>query len=143
MISDQIKIPLPPSPSTIETRWLPWTAGLGSAVWLCALANFINSADRVIMPIAIGGLSAEYDYTLVQQGWILSAFPAGYISSQVSITYPCIKLHFERLTDMILDTVQWCCLFAHVVRSVSNDEGGEREKGGGGGEERMVEFFNV
>jgi hypothetical protein len=51
---------------------------------LCALANLINSADRVIMPVALAsGLAAEYEYTLVQQGWILSAFPAGYMSAQV------------------------------------------------------------
>lgn len=70
--------------NSLTFRWLPWEAGLGSAVWLCAFANFINSADRVIMPIAIGALSADYEYTLVQQGWVLSAFPAGYISSQVN-----------------------------------------------------------
>uniref|UniRef100_A0A0M3I9B1 MFS domain-containing protein n=2 Tax=Ascaris TaxID=6251 RepID=A0A0M3I9B1_ASCLU len=80
---EPIKIPLPSSPVITEARWLPWEAGLGSAVWLCAFANFINSADRVIMPIAIGALSADHEYTLVQQGWVLSAFPAGYISSQI------------------------------------------------------------
>ncbi|VDK21673.1 unnamed protein product [Anisakis simplex] len=83
MSSEPVKIPLPSSPVVATTSWLPWDSGLGSAVWLCAFANFINSADRVIMPIAIGGLSSDYEYSLVQQGWILSAFPAGYISSQI------------------------------------------------------------
>ncbi|VDP16251.1 unnamed protein product [Soboliphyme baturini] len=53
-------------------------------VCLCSLANFINAADRVLMPIAILGLAKEYGYSLYQQGWILSAFPAGYISSQIA-----------------------------------------------------------
>uniref|UniRef100_A0A914X5I8 Major facilitator superfamily (MFS) profile domain-containing protein n=1 Tax=Plectus sambesii TaxID=2011161 RepID=A0A914X5I8_9BILA len=59
----------------------PWWPS--AAVGLCAAANFINAADRVIMPVAIVGLSQQHRYSLVQQGWILSAFPAGYISSQI------------------------------------------------------------
>lgn len=50
---------------------------------LSCFANFVNAADRVIMPIAIVGLAKDYKYNLHQQGWIHSAFPAGYISSQV------------------------------------------------------------
>lgn len=61
-----------------------WNFNFGRVLWLCVFANFINSADRVIMPIAIGNIAAEFDYSLMEQGWILSAFPAGYISSQVS-----------------------------------------------------------
>ncbi len=70
--------------------WWPWSSKCASAtslppplVGLCSLANFINSADRVIMPVAIVGLSREFGYSLHQQAWVLSAFPAGYISSQV------------------------------------------------------------
>lgn len=47
------------------------------------MANFVNAADRVIMPIAIVELAKVHRYNLHQQGWILSAFPAGYISSQI------------------------------------------------------------
>lgn len=56
-----------------------------STVSLCSLANFINSADRVIMPIAIIQMSAEFKWGLHEQGWILSAFAVGYLSSQVRV----------------------------------------------------------
>lgn len=52
---------------------------------LCSIANFINSADRVIMPIAIIQMSAHFKWDLHDQGWILSAFSIGYICSMVSI----------------------------------------------------------
>ncbi|VDD89793.1 unnamed protein product [Enterobius vermicularis] len=67
----------------IFSSWSGSESGLRATIWLCAFANFINSADRVIMPISITGLAEEYGYDLIQQGWIHSAFPAGYISSQV------------------------------------------------------------
>ncbi|XP_041475310.1 sialin-like [Lytechinus variegatus] len=52
-------------------------------VALCSLANFINAADRVIMPIAIVPMSDVYRWNMSLQGWILSAFAYGYISSQI------------------------------------------------------------
>ncbi|XP_071952682.1 uncharacterized protein [Antedon mediterranea] len=52
-------------------------------VGLCALANFINAADRVIMPIAVVPMSEAFNWNLQVQGWLLSAFAWGYISSQV------------------------------------------------------------
>ncbi|KAJ8040428.1 putative anion transporter 4, chloroplastic [Holothuria leucospilota] len=52
-------------------------------IFLCGMANFINAADRVIMPIAIVPMSDLYHWDLQLQGWILSAFAYGYISSQV------------------------------------------------------------
>jgi len=54
-----------------------------STIALCSLANLINAADRVIMPIAIIQMSAEFKWNLHEQGWILSAFAIGYLSSQV------------------------------------------------------------
>ncbi|GFS13599.1 sodium-dependent phosphate transport protein 1, chloroplastic [Elysia marginata] len=50
---------------------------------LCSVANFINSADRVIMPIAIVPMAQEFHWDLHQRGWVLSAFAIGYMSSQV------------------------------------------------------------
>ena len=50
---------------------------------LCSLANFITSADRVIMPIAIVSMSEEFNWNLHGQGWVLSSFAVGYMSSQV------------------------------------------------------------
>ena len=47
------------------------------------MANFINAADRVIMPIAVVPMSDDYHWNMGVQGWILSAFAYGYISSQV------------------------------------------------------------
>lgn len=50
---------------------------------LCSFSNLINAADRAIMPIAILQMAPEYKWDMHQQGWILSAFPIGYFSSQV------------------------------------------------------------
>ncbi|TGZ69342.1 hypothetical protein CRM22_003792 [Opisthorchis felineus] len=52
-------------------------------VLLCCVANFINAADRVIMPIAIIPISDHYKWDLHQHGWILSAFSIGYMSSMI------------------------------------------------------------
>ncbi len=50
---------------------------------LCSLSNLINAADRAIMPIAILQMAPEFKWNMHDQGWILSAFPLGYFSSQV------------------------------------------------------------
>uniref|UniRef100_A0A915PWW6 Major facilitator superfamily (MFS) profile domain-containing protein n=1 Tax=Setaria digitata TaxID=48799 RepID=A0A915PWW6_9BILA len=76
--------------SVIERKW--WKTSYGIVILFCVVANFINSADRVIMPIAIGNIAEEFDYSLVQQGWILSSFPAGYISSQIVSSCACSQL---------------------------------------------------
>jgi len=55
-------------------------------VALCSIANFINAADRVIMPIAIVPMTDEFNWSLHWQGWILSAFAFGYFTSQVIVT---------------------------------------------------------
>ena len=52
-------------------------------VALCSFSNLINSADRAIMPIAIVQMANEFKWDMRHQGWILSAFPIGYFSSQV------------------------------------------------------------
>ncbi|ESO09538.1 hypothetical protein HELRODRAFT_97629 [Helobdella robusta] len=54
-----------------------------STIALCSVANFINSADRVIMPIAIIQMSSEFSWDLHDQGWIHSAFSIGYMSSML------------------------------------------------------------
>ncbi|CAB3376161.1 Hypothetical predicted protein [Cloeon dipterum] len=53
-------------------------------VLLCSVANFINAADRVIMPIAIIQMTDEFNWSLHTQGWILSAFSVGYLTSQLA-----------------------------------------------------------
>lgn len=50
---------------------------------LCSWANFINAADRVIMPIAIIQMADEFKWDLHNQGYVLSAFSLGYMSSMV------------------------------------------------------------
>lgn len=50
---------------------------------LCAAANFINAADRILMSIAIIPIAKQFKIGLHAQGWIHSAFPFGYISSQL------------------------------------------------------------
>ncbi|KAJ8680366.1 hypothetical protein QAD02_016153 [Eretmocerus hayati] len=52
-------------------------------VVLCSAANFINAADRVIMPIAIVPMAEEFKWDLYVKGWILSAFAFGYFFSQI------------------------------------------------------------
>ncbi|KAK2168532.1 hypothetical protein LSH36_16g08005 [Paralvinella palmiformis] len=54
-----------------------------STISLCSIANFINAADRVIMPIAIIQMTDEFKWDLHGQGWVLSAFALGYMSSMV------------------------------------------------------------
>ncbi|KAL6257193.1 hypothetical protein P5V15_012122 [Pogonomyrmex californicus] len=61
-------------------RMLPRTSRI---VALCSAANFINAADRVIMPIAIVPMTDEFKWNLYWQGWILSAFAFGYFTSQI------------------------------------------------------------
>lgn len=56
-------------------------------VALCSLANFINAADRIVMPIAIIPMTDHYNWSLYWQGWILSAFAFGYITSQVCLSF--------------------------------------------------------
>jgi len=53
-------------------------------VALCSAANFINAADRVIMPTAIIQMSEQFSWDLHGQGWILSSFAIGYMASGVS-----------------------------------------------------------
>lgn len=50
---------------------------------LCSIANFINAADRIIMPIAIVPMTDRFHWNLNVQGWILSSFACGYFTSQV------------------------------------------------------------
>ncbi|XP_012249006.1 sodium-dependent phosphate transport protein 1, chloroplastic isoform X1 [Bombus impatiens] len=61
-------------------RMLPRTSRI---VALCSAANFINAADRVIMPIAIVPMTDEFKWDLYWQGWVLSAFAFGYFTSQI------------------------------------------------------------
>ena len=59
-------------------RWRCGTVGL------CSMANLISSADRIIMPIAIVSMAEEYKWNMYWQGWVLSSFAFGYITSQVN-----------------------------------------------------------
>ena len=52
-------------------------------IGLCSTANFINAADRIIMPMAIIPMTDQFQWSLYWQGWVLSAFAFGYITSQV------------------------------------------------------------
>lgn len=65
-------------------KMLPRTSRI---VALCSLANFINAADRVIMPITIIPMTEEFKWSLQWQGWILSAFAFGYFTSQVTMKF--------------------------------------------------------
>uniref|UniRef100_A0A069DYW3 Putative permease of the major facilitator superfamily protein n=1 Tax=Panstrongylus megistus TaxID=65343 RepID=A0A069DYW3_9HEMI len=74
-------------------------------VGLCSIANFINAADRVIMPIAIIPMTDEYKWSLHWQGWILSAFAFGYFTSQV--VGACAASRFGGKTVLLFAVFLW------------------------------------
>uniref|UniRef100_A0A0B7AYF6 Major facilitator superfamily (MFS) profile domain-containing protein n=1 Tax=Arion vulgaris TaxID=1028688 RepID=A0A0B7AYF6_9EUPU len=86
---------------------------------LCSVANFINSADRVIMPIAIVPMAQQFKWDLHQQGWVLSAFAVGYMSSQVIGGSAAKKYGGKRILSLavILWSLSTCLvpLFAHSL----------------------------
>ena len=73
-----------------------------STIALCSAANFINAADRVIMPIAIIQMTDEFKWDLHGQGWVLSAFAVGYMSSMVSRAMSNSDLHKVMLSYLSL-----------------------------------------
>ncbi|KAI4487714.1 hypothetical protein M0802_011904 [Mischocyttarus mexicanus] len=83
-------------------RMLPRTSRI---VALCSAANFINAADRVIMPIAIVPMTDEFKWNLHWQGWILSAFAFGYFTSQ--IIGASIASRFGCKTVLMLAVLLW------------------------------------
>nr|XP_023019992.1 probable anion transporter 4, chloroplastic [Leptinotarsa decemlineata] len=74
-------------------------------VALCSFANFINSADRVIMPIAIVPMTDIFNWTLHSQGWILSAFAFGYFTSQILGSFWATKLGAKNV--LICSVLLW------------------------------------
>ncbi|CAH0549040.1 unnamed protein product [Brassicogethes aeneus] len=70
-------------------RWFTRTSKI---VALCSAANFINSADRLIMPIAIVPMADIFNWSLHDQGWIHSAFAVGYFTSQIIGSFWATKL---------------------------------------------------
>lgn len=68
-------------------------------ILLCSIANFINAADRVLMPIAIIPMADEYGWNMHFQGWILSSFSVGYLSSLVRILFDTLVC---RLLEVVL-----------------------------------------
>lgn len=51
-------------------------------VGVCAFANLLNQADRVILPIAVIPMTETFKWSLAERGLVLSAFAYGYIVSQ-------------------------------------------------------------
>ncbi|XP_054276843.1 uncharacterized protein LOC128995928 [Macrosteles quadrilineatus] len=74
-------------------------------VGLCSIANFINAADRVIMPIAIVPMTDQFKWSLHWQGWILSAFAFGYFTSQV--IGACAASRFGGKTVLLFAVFLW------------------------------------
>ncbi|CAH8870353.1 unnamed protein product [Trichobilharzia szidati] len=64
-------------------KWINEPSCVWRIVFLCCLANFINSADRVIIPIVIIPMANRFGWNLHQYGWILSSFSVGYLVSMV------------------------------------------------------------
>lgn len=82
-----------------------WFTRTSRIVALCSAANFINSADRVIMPIAIVPMTDEFQWSLHAQGWILSAFAFGYFTSQLLGSFWATKLGAKKV--LIFSVLLW------------------------------------
>jgi len=52
-------------------------------IFLCALACFLNYADRINISVAIIPMSEEYCWTVTDQGTVLGAFFYGYLPMQI------------------------------------------------------------
>lgn len=91
---------------------------------LCSIANFVNSADRVIMPIAIISIADQYKLDLHNQGWVLSSFAVGYMSSQVSIE---MKVYFSAFETFLFIVAwintdwKWLLLYTGEVAELSGN----------------------
>lgn len=82
-----------------------WFTRTSRIVALCSAANFINSADRVIMPIAIVPMTDLFHWTLHVQGWILSAFAFGYFTTQILGSFWATKLGVKSV--LICSVLLW------------------------------------
>ncbi|KAK4878451.1 hypothetical protein RN001_010957 [Aquatica leii] len=82
-----------------------WFSRTSKIVALCSAANFINSADRVIMPIAIIPMTDQFNWSLHAQGWILSAFACGYFTSQLLGSFWASKLGAKNV--LICSVLLW------------------------------------
>ncbi|CAK9300999.1 unnamed protein product [Gordionus sp. m RMFG-2023] len=70
--------------STLNPILGPSSSSYAQIVAFCSLANFINSADRVVMPLAIVPMANQYGWSMHQKGLILSAFSFGFFTSQLA-----------------------------------------------------------
>jgi len=86
---------------TADTDDMSQFTKTSNTIALCSMANFINAADRVIMPIAIIQMSAKFHWELHAQGWVLSAFSIGYICTMVGIIKH-FSFHFHRLYTYVI-----------------------------------------
>lgn len=66
-------------------------------VFLCALCCFINYADRVNMSVAIIAMGDQYDYSVEQQGIIMSYFFLGYLPMQLGGAVLCRRFGGKRV----------------------------------------------
>ena len=77
-------------------------------VLLASSANLINQADRVVMSIAIVPMSYDFNLSPYQQGWILSSFAYGYITTQL-MAGPLSEKYGPGFV-LSIALVGWCCL---------------------------------
>ncbi|XP_050536360.1 uncharacterized protein LOC126902798 [Daktulosphaira vitifoliae] len=74
-------------------------------VILCAVANFINAADRIVMPIAIIPMTSYFKWSMHWQGLVLSAFAFGYLASQIIGAYAAKKYGGKAI--LLLSVLLW------------------------------------
>eukprot|EP01060_Flectonema_neradi_P000959 TRINITY_DN10567_c0_g1_i1.p1 TRINITY_DN10567_c0_g1~~TRINITY_DN10567_c0_g1_i1.p1 ORF type:complete len:425 (+),score=28.89 TRINITY_DN10567_c0_g1_i1:64-1338(+) len=77
-------------------------------VLLASAANLINQADRVVMSIAIVPMSYDLELSPYSQGWILSSFAYGYITTQL-LAGPLSEKYGPGFV-LSIALVGWCCL---------------------------------
>lgn len=66
-------------------------------VILCALCCFINYADRVNLSVAIIAIGEEYQFSVKQQGVIMSSFFLGYLPMQLGGAILCRRFGGKRV----------------------------------------------
>ena len=84
---------------------------------LCSFSNLINAADRAIMPIAILQMAVEYKWDMHAQGWILSAFPIGYFSSQIIGGGAAKRFGGKNILTLAVLTWSFLTLFTPIIAS--------------------------
>ena len=79
------------------------------------IANFLNQADRAIMPLAIPEMASEYGWEMGTQGWVLSSFACGYILTNLAGGILAFLFGGERILLFAVGVWSLCTLFTPII----------------------------